>query len=280
MVAMLRQLQVYPPGSRIAYVDPNYASSPTGGDALAAAGVGYFVVPGATPAPELVRAEPRRERAEAPRERKREARRERRREEAQRRRRREDADEDSPRKEAHRERRREEADDERPRKEAAMSAAASARLMSRSARSPTIRRRATAWKCRCRAGRGLRVRRGLLRVQSAAGAAGGEPGVPFDRFGRHAAAGPRDGAASRPPRGGPLGLHPAAGLSGGGHLPTPPCGRVTSRPRSSCIRRGSRCRGRTHCGRRRHRRPSWPWAAFGPVVGPSHLSARAVASLP
>ncbi len=49
IVAMLRALQVFPPGSQLAYADPNYTGGQGAGDALAAAGVGYFVVPGATP---------------------------------------------------------------------------------------------------------------------------------------------------------------------------------------------------------------------------------------
>jgi hypothetical protein len=47
IVALLRGMQVFPPNSRIAYVDPSTAGAEPGGDALAAAGVGYFVVPGA-----------------------------------------------------------------------------------------------------------------------------------------------------------------------------------------------------------------------------------------
>jgi len=43
----LRDMQVFPPNSRIAYFDPSSAGAEPGGDALAAAGVGYFVVPGA-----------------------------------------------------------------------------------------------------------------------------------------------------------------------------------------------------------------------------------------
>jgi hypothetical protein len=58
IVALLRQLQVFPPGSRLAYADPNYRGGMNGGDALAAAGVSYFVVPGATPAPSRERVEP------------------------------------------------------------------------------------------------------------------------------------------------------------------------------------------------------------------------------
>ncbi len=46
MVQMLRDLQVYPPNSRVAYMDPSYTGIAADGDALGAAGVGYFVVPG------------------------------------------------------------------------------------------------------------------------------------------------------------------------------------------------------------------------------------------
>jgi len=42
IVPMLRQMQVFPPDSRVPYVDPNSTVSEGGGDALAAAGVGYF----------------------------------------------------------------------------------------------------------------------------------------------------------------------------------------------------------------------------------------------
>ena len=49
MVQWLRDLQVYPPNSRVAYLDPAY-SGVADGDALGAAGVGYFVVPGVKPA--------------------------------------------------------------------------------------------------------------------------------------------------------------------------------------------------------------------------------------
>ena len=49
ILPMLRQMQVFPPNSRVAYLDPNATGAETGGDALAAAGVGYFVVPGVTP---------------------------------------------------------------------------------------------------------------------------------------------------------------------------------------------------------------------------------------
>jgi hypothetical protein len=48
MLPMLRQLEVFPPGSRVAYVDPNSTLGEAGGDALAAAGVGYFVASGQT----------------------------------------------------------------------------------------------------------------------------------------------------------------------------------------------------------------------------------------
>jgi len=48
ILPMLRQLQVFPPGSRVAYVDPASTLGEAGGDALAAAGVGYFVAPGHT----------------------------------------------------------------------------------------------------------------------------------------------------------------------------------------------------------------------------------------
>jgi hypothetical protein len=47
MLALIKQLQVFPPGSRMAYADPGYKGAP--GDALAAAGIGYFVAPGVTP---------------------------------------------------------------------------------------------------------------------------------------------------------------------------------------------------------------------------------------
>ena len=46
MVQLLRDLQVYPPNSRVAYMDPAYTGVAADGDALGAAGVGYFVVPG------------------------------------------------------------------------------------------------------------------------------------------------------------------------------------------------------------------------------------------
>ena len=49
ILPLLRDMQVYPQDSRVAYLDPNSTGAETGGDALAAAGVGYFVVPGATP---------------------------------------------------------------------------------------------------------------------------------------------------------------------------------------------------------------------------------------
>jgi hypothetical protein len=46
MVALLRGLQVFSPKSHVAYLDPDYAGAgDTAGDALAAAGVGYFVGP-------------------------------------------------------------------------------------------------------------------------------------------------------------------------------------------------------------------------------------------
>ena len=47
MLAMLEQMQVFPPGSRVAYVDPGSTGGAPAADALAAAGVGYFVAPGA-----------------------------------------------------------------------------------------------------------------------------------------------------------------------------------------------------------------------------------------
>ena len=47
ILPMLRELQVYPPNSRVAYVDSSAGvGSDNAGDALAASGVGYFVVPG------------------------------------------------------------------------------------------------------------------------------------------------------------------------------------------------------------------------------------------
>jgi hypothetical protein len=51
MVAMLRELQVFPPNSRVAYVDPNYTGGERAGDALAAAGIGNFVNPSAAARP-------------------------------------------------------------------------------------------------------------------------------------------------------------------------------------------------------------------------------------
>lgn len=51
MVGMLRELQVFPPNSRVAYVDPNYSGGERGGDALAAAGIGNFVNPSAAARP-------------------------------------------------------------------------------------------------------------------------------------------------------------------------------------------------------------------------------------
>ena len=48
---MLRELQVFPPNSRVAYVDPNYSGGERGGDALAAAGIGNFVNPSAAARP-------------------------------------------------------------------------------------------------------------------------------------------------------------------------------------------------------------------------------------
>ncbi len=57
IVPMLRQMQVFPPDSRVAYVDPGSPVGEAGGDALAAAGGGYFVASGHT----------QRERLEAPR---------------------------------------------------------------------------------------------------------------------------------------------------------------------------------------------------------------------
>jgi hypothetical protein len=62
IVALLRGLQVYPPNSRVAYVDPASAGAEPGGDALAAAGVGYFVVPGAEKPTVRERLEPAHER--------------------------------------------------------------------------------------------------------------------------------------------------------------------------------------------------------------------------
>jgi hypothetical protein len=43
ILPMLRQMQVFAPGSRVAYVDPGSPVGEAGGDALAAAGVGHFV---------------------------------------------------------------------------------------------------------------------------------------------------------------------------------------------------------------------------------------------
>ncbi len=58
ILPMLRDMQVFPANSRVAYSDPSYKGGESGGDALAAAGVNYFVVPGATPsAPVRERAE-------------------------------------------------------------------------------------------------------------------------------------------------------------------------------------------------------------------------------
>jgi hypothetical protein len=65
IVALLRGLQVYPPNSRIAYVDPSSTGAEPGGDALAAAGGGYFVAPGAAskpPARERLEPEPKKRR--------------------------------------------------------------------------------------------------------------------------------------------------------------------------------------------------------------------------
>jgi hypothetical protein len=45
ILPMLRQLQVFAPGSRVPYVDPGSNIPVSGGDALAAAGVGYFAPP-------------------------------------------------------------------------------------------------------------------------------------------------------------------------------------------------------------------------------------------
>jgi hypothetical protein len=59
ILPMLRQMEVFAPGSRVAYADPASPVGEAGGDALAAAGVGYFVASGQT----------QRERIEAPRER-------------------------------------------------------------------------------------------------------------------------------------------------------------------------------------------------------------------
>ena len=63
IVALLRDMQVFPPNSRTAYFDPSTAGAEPGGEALAAAGVGYFVVPGVEK-PAYVREplEPRRKR--------------------------------------------------------------------------------------------------------------------------------------------------------------------------------------------------------------------------
>ncbi len=55
ILPMLRDMQVYPPDSRVAYLDPISTGADTGGDALAAAGVGYFVVPGVTQRPAMTR---------------------------------------------------------------------------------------------------------------------------------------------------------------------------------------------------------------------------------
>jgi hypothetical protein len=52
MAALLRGLQVFAPNSHTAYLDPDYAGAgDTKGDALAAAGVGYFVGPNVARAP-------------------------------------------------------------------------------------------------------------------------------------------------------------------------------------------------------------------------------------
>ncbi len=45
MVQLLRDLQVYPRNSRLAYMDPGYNGEAHGGDALGAAGVGSFMAP-------------------------------------------------------------------------------------------------------------------------------------------------------------------------------------------------------------------------------------------
>ena len=47
MVQLLKDLQVYPPHSRLAYMDPNHAGEVQAGDALGAAGVGNFMAPDA-----------------------------------------------------------------------------------------------------------------------------------------------------------------------------------------------------------------------------------------
>jgi Cellulose biosynthesis protein BcsN len=50
MVSLLRGLQVFSPKSHVAFLDPDYAGAgDTAGDALAAAGVGYFVGPNSAP---------------------------------------------------------------------------------------------------------------------------------------------------------------------------------------------------------------------------------------
>jgi hypothetical protein len=51
MVALLRGLQVFAPKTHVAYLDPDYAGASDAGDALAAAGIGYFVGPNSTSAP-------------------------------------------------------------------------------------------------------------------------------------------------------------------------------------------------------------------------------------
>ena len=47
MVQLLKDLQVYPPNSRLAYMDPSFSAETRGGDALGAAGVGSFIAPDA-----------------------------------------------------------------------------------------------------------------------------------------------------------------------------------------------------------------------------------------
>jgi hypothetical protein len=51
MVALLRGLQVFSPKTHVAYLDPDYAGADTAGDALAAAGIGYFVGPNSASPP-------------------------------------------------------------------------------------------------------------------------------------------------------------------------------------------------------------------------------------
>jgi hypothetical protein len=59
ILPMLRALRVFPPGSRTAYFDPNYTGGEAAGDALAAADVKYFLVPGAAPALKRVELAPK-----------------------------------------------------------------------------------------------------------------------------------------------------------------------------------------------------------------------------